>query len=142
MFFLADVASDLHWSGLTMHSGLEALVAFALVVGTGFGALQMRRILQRIRLAEIGIATASGAFFELIEARFRDWRLTPAESEIALFTLKGLDVAEIAAIRGSADSTVRAQLAKVYSKAQVSSRGQFTSLFIEDLLASPIRERP
>lgn len=142
MFFVADVASDLHWGGLTLHSGLEALVACSLVLGTAFGALQMRLILQRIRFAEIGIAAASGAFFELIEARFRDWQLTPAETEIALLTLKGLNVTDIASIRGSAESTVRAQLAKVYSKADVSSRGQFTSLFIEELLASPLSERP
>jgi DNA-binding NarL/FixJ family response regulator len=51
-----------------------------------------------------------------------------------LFTLKGLDIADIATARGSAQGTVRAQLAKVYAKAGVSNRGQLISTFIEDLL--------
>jgi len=80
---------------------------------------------------------ASGAFFDLIEVRFAEWGLTPSEAEVALFTLKGLDTADIATARGAAQGTVRAQLAKVYAKAGVSSRGQLTSSFIEDLLMTP-----
>jgi len=137
VFFMADVSRDLQWGGLTAHSGLEALVAVALVVGTMFGAVQMRRMLQQLRYAETGILAASGAFFEFIEAQFRDWRLTPAETDVALLTLKGLDISEIAAVRGAAEGTVRAQLASVYGKARVSNRGQFVSLFIEDLLQRP-----
>jgi len=53
-------------------------------------------------------------------------------------TLKGFDVAEIAKIRGAAAGTVRAQLTRVYAKASVSSRPQFISLFIEDLLDGPV----
>ena len=134
VFFIADVGQDLRWGGLDLHSGFEAVVALALIVGTAFGSLQMRQILTRIHQSETAMSFASGAFFDLIEVRFAEWGLTPSEADVALFTLKGLDIADIATARGAAQGTVRAQLAKVYSKADVSSRGQLTSIFIEDLL--------
>lgn len=146
VFFIADVGKDMLWGGLNSHSVLEAIVALALIIGTAFGALQMRQILNRIRQAETAMSIASGALFDLIEVRFQEWGLTPSEAEVALFTLKGLDIADIAQARGSAPGTVRAQMTKVYAKANVSGRGQLTSLFIEDLLvasnghASPSRE--
>lgn len=136
VFFIADVGQDLLWGGLNPHSLLEAIVALALIIGTAFGALQMRQILCRIRQAETAMSIASGALFELIEARFQEWGLTPSEAEVALFMLKGLDIADIAQARGSAEGTVRAQMTKVYAKAKVSGRGQLTSLFIEDLMVA------
>lgn len=136
VFFIADVGQDLLWGGLNLHSVLEAIVALALIIGTAFGALQMRQILNRIKQAETAMSIASGALFDLIEARFQEWGLTPSEAEVALFTLKGLDIADIAQARGSAEGTVRAQMTKVYAKAKVSGRGQLTSMFIEDLLVT------
>lgn len=144
VFFIADVGQDLLWGGLNPHSVLEAIVALALIIGTAFGAMQMRQILNRIGQAETAMSVASGALFELIEARFQEWQLTPSEAEVALFTLKGLDIGDIAKARGAAQGTVRAQMTKVYAKAQVSGRGQLTSLFIEDLMlasAGDVRAR-
>ena len=138
VFFIADVARDLAWGGLTVHSGFEAVVAIALVVGTGLGALQLRDILHRMRRAEAAASIASGAFIDLIDDRFREWGLTPAEAEVALFTLKGLGPPEIADLRNAAQGTVRAQLARIYAKAGVTSRGELSSHFIEDLLAEPL----
>lgn len=138
VFFVADVANDLRWAGLGPHSGFEAFVALTLIVGVIFGAILTRQTLHRIQRAEAGITAASGAFAELIEERFIEWRLTPAEADVALFALKGLDVKHIAALRNAAAGTVRAQLTSVYAKARVSNRGQLTSLFIEDLLAAPL----
>lgn len=134
VFFIADVGQDLLWGGLSPHSVLEAIVALALIIGTAFGALQMRQILNRIRQAETAMSVAAGALSDLIEARFEEWGLTPSEADVAMFTLKGLDTADIAQARGSAEGTVRAQLTRVYAKAHVSGRGQLTSLFIEDLM--------
>ncbi|MFN3642142.1 MAG: helix-turn-helix transcriptional regulator [Gemmobacter sp.] len=72
-------------------------------------------------------------------AQFRAWGLTPAERDVAWLALEGLDTAEIAGRRGAAAGTVRAQLARVYAKAGVSGRAQFAALFVEDLLAGPVR---
>ena len=68
------------------------------------------------------LTLARGAFAEIIATRFGQWGLTAAESEVALFTLKGCETAEIASLRGVAEGTVRAQLTSVYTKAGVSRR--------------------
>lgn len=141
VFFVGDVAGDLA-AGLTWHSGFEAVVACALLIGTILGAIQMRRALGQMERAARAQAAASAAFRDLIETRFEDWGLTPAEADVALFTLKGLDTAEIAALRGAAEGTVRAQLTRIYAKAGVAGRGQFVALFIEDLLAEPLDQGP
>ena len=141
VFFAADVFNDLRWGGLDAHTAFEGVVALALVLGVVFGALEMRRTLERNRRVEAALTVASGALAQLIDAYFKRWSLTPAESEVALLALKGFDVAEIANLRGAAASTVRAQLARVYAKAGVSNRSQFVCLFIEDLLSGPITRR-
>ncbi len=142
VFFVADVAGDFGRAGFDIHSVFEAVVSVALALGVVFGGLEMRRTLEQNRRAEAALSAASGAFAELIAARFEHWGLTPAESEVAMLALKGFDVAEIAAIRGAASGTVRAQLTRVYAKAQVSNRAQLLSLFIEDLLDRPVTPSP
>ena len=59
VFFIADVGQDLLWGGLNPHSVLEAIVALALIIGTSFGAMQMRQLLNRIRQAETAMSVAS-----------------------------------------------------------------------------------
>ena len=70
----------------------------------------------------------------MIRETFAGWGLTGTEVDVGLLALKGLNAAEIAAMRGSAQGTVRAQLTKIYAKAGVSNRAQFAALFVEDLL--------
>jgi hypothetical protein len=48
--------------------------------------------------------------------------------------IKGLDVAEIAALRGSAQGTVRAQLTRIYAKAGTTSQTGLIALFMEELI--------
>lgn len=138
VFFVADVFGDLHAVGLDLHTLFEGAVAMALVAGIVLGGVEMRRTLEQMRRAETALSVATGAFADLIDTYFSDWGLTPAEIDVALLTLKGLEVAEIAELRGAATGTVRAQLTRVYAKSGVSSRTQFVCLFIEDLLAEPI----
>ena len=87
------------------------------------------------------LAVAAGALSEVVAQRFREWGLTPAEADVAVFALKGCDVAEIAALRGSAAGTVRAQLARVYDKAGVNSRSALATLFLDDLMTAPLLKR-
>ena len=71
---------------------------------------------------------------ELLEERFAEWGLTPAESDVALFAIKGMTTAEIASLRKTSEGTVKAQTNAIYRKAGVSGRSQLLSLFIEDLM--------
>lgn len=141
-FFVADVLGDLgwpaRWAAIDAHTAVEAAVALALVIGVGFGVVETRRVIERQQQAEEALLAASGAFGELLETHFERWGLTPAERDVALMALKGLSNEEIAAVRGAAEGTVRAQSARVFAKAGVSGRAQLMSLFIEELLAETL----
>ena len=138
VFFVSDVVADLLYEGGSFHNLLEAVVSGCLVAGVMLGAVEIRRMLVRARRTEAALSVARGALGALIEDRFKTWRLTPAEVDVALLALKGFDVARIAELRGAAAGTVRAQLARIYGKAGVSSHVELLSTFIEDLLGSPI----
>lgn len=69
-----------------------------------------------------------------INLQLVDWKLTPAEKDVALMMIKGLSTHEIAELRGSAEKTVRLQASAIYSKSGLASRTQFVAYFIEDLL--------
>jgi DNA-binding CsgD family transcriptional regulator len=71
---------------------------------------------------------------ELLEERFDEWSLTPAEREVALFAIKGLSLSEIAGVRETSEGTVKAQTNAIYRKAGVTGRPQLLSLFIDDLM--------
>ncbi len=134
LFFLADAAGDWRTEGVDAHLVIEGAAAMALLAGVVFGALQIRWLVQRVRHDEAAVASARGALAELIRLRFAEWHLTAAEADVALFALKGCDIAEIAALRATAGGTVRAQLASIYAKAGVTSHVALLALFTEDLI--------
>jgi DNA-binding CsgD family transcriptional regulator len=137
-FFIADAAIDLSTGEWGFHILTEVVIALALVTGVVLGAWQMRQMIEQARRDAITLTLARGAFAEIIAARFGQWGLTAAESEVALFALKGCETAEIASLRGVAEGTVRAQLTSIYTKAGVSSRHALASLFLDDLIAGPV----
>lgn len=139
VFFVGDVIGDLREDPASIHFIFEALVTVALILGILFGAFALRRTLDLLRAQEAALDVARGALSDVIEAQFTDWGLTPAERDVGLLALKGLDVAEIAEMRGAAQGTVRAQLTRIYAKAGVSGRAQFAAWFVEDLLGQSVR---
>ena len=95
------------------------------------------RLRRELQWKEQSLARARGALADHIALRFREWGLTKSEGEVALFALKGCDVAEIARLRGAAAGTIRSQLSQIYTKAGVSSQAMLVSVFIDDLLDAP-----
>jgi len=138
VFFAADAFTDLRLTGINAHTVFEGVVTLALGLGTVVTAIVTRRTIEDTRRAAEALSLAKGAFAQVMTSRFALWQLTPAEGDVAMFTLKGLDVAEIAAARGSAPGTVRVQLAAIYRKADVSSRTQFAAIFLDDLMDGPV----
>ena len=136
-FFLADLVGDVVADGLGLHLAIEGMAAIALLVAVVLGSLQVRSLIAAARRDEAAVAAAQGAMTDLIALRFAEWQLTAAEADVALFALKGCDIAEIAALRGSAAGTVRAQLTRVYAKASVDSQSGLIALFLEELIALP-----
>ncbi len=134
VFFVGDAVVDIFAGDVGPHLYFESLVALALALGVVLGALALRQTLEELKEQDAALASARGALGDVIAAQFTDWGLTPAERDVAFLALKGLDVAEIAELRGRAAGTVRAQLTRIYAKAGVSGRAQFAAWFVEDLL--------
>ena len=138
-FFVGDIMASvlgiayqpLDWAFVEL---IEIGAAFGLVVGVVLGGLALRESFRRTRRAEEALRRASTAFMEVLEERFTDWGLTPAERDVALFAIKGMSTQEIATLRSTSEGTVKAQTNAIYRKAGVSGRPQLLSLFIEDLM--------
>lgn len=138
VFYVGDVIGDLRADPISGHFIFEAVVTAALVLGILFGAFALRRTIELLRVQDQALQVARGALSEVIDRQFQAWGLTPAERDVGFLALKGLDVAEIAEMRGAAQGTVRAQLTRIYSKAGVSGRAQFAAFFVEDLLGAAV----
>lgn len=135
-YFITDAVRDEYEpGGGTPEALLELVVAIALVSGVVLGTLAIAALVREMRRRAAVVAMARGAMAEILSARFADWRLSPAEADVALFALKGCTTAEIAALRGAAPATVRVQLSQVYAKAGVSSQPMLMSLFLDELMA-------
>lgn len=142
VFFVGDAIIDIGRADQTpdtdIGDGLEYAVAFALLIGTVFTGLELRKLMQRDRRITRQLGIASGAFEDILEAYFQSWALTGAERDVALLAIKGYSVAEIAALRNTREGTIKAQNAAIYRKAGVSGRLQLLSLFIDDLMSETL----
>lgn len=134
VFFIADAAVDIASEEWELHILAEVVIALALLAGVGLGAWQARRMIETAQANAQALQIARGAVAEIMAQRFVEWRLSAAETEVALFALKGCETPEIAALRQVAEGTVRAQLTAIYAKAGVSSRHALSSLFLEELI--------
>ncbi|SMX31495.1 helix-turn-helix transcriptional regulator [Actibacterium lipolyticum] len=147
VFFVSDIAltvvgyrtTPISWQ---TREFLEVGAAVGLLLGVVLGAIALRWAMQRSDRYKQQLRVASGAFAELLQDRFDDWALTPAEKDVALFAIKGLSTHEIAAVRNTSEGTVKAQTNAIYRKAGVSGRPQLLSLFIEDLMGDALVESP
>jgi DNA-binding CsgD family transcriptional regulator len=146
-FFVSEILASvlgipyqpLDWAFVEL---IEIGAAVGLVLGVFLGAFALRESFRRTRRAEEALRRASTAFMEVLEERFDDWGLTPAERDVALFAIKGMSLQEIATLRSTSEGTVKAQTNAIYRKAGVTGRPQLLSLFIEDLMEQDAPKPP
>jgi DNA-binding CsgD family transcriptional regulator len=138
MIPILGVPLILDWS---LHEGIELAAAWSLIMGVVMGAFALRHMRARSARVEAQLRAASGAFMELMQEKFVEWNLTPAERDVALFAIKGLSTQEIAEMRKTSEGTVKAQTNAIYRKAGVSGRPQLLSLFIDDLVEESLIDR-
>ena len=139
VFFVSDILSSvlglysapLSWQTREL---LELGAAVGLILGLILGAVLLYRALRERNIAQERLRRASGAFMDLLEERFAEWALSPAERDVALFAIKGMSTAEIGVLRQTSEGTVKAQTNAIYRKAGVTGRPQLLSVFIEDLM--------
>lgn len=144
LFFLGNIVISV--LGLTTiswfaHELIEIGAAIGLILGSILGAVALSKARRRTAYVEAQLQAASGAFSQILEQRFVDWGLTPAERDVALLSIKGMSISEIADLRNSRPGTVKAQTSAVYRKAGVSGRPQLLSQFIDELMSDSMLER-
>jgi DNA-binding NarL/FixJ family response regulator len=138
-FFVFDILSTLlglpiapiSWTFVEL---IEIGAAVGLVLGVLVGALALQQARVRSARAEEALRRAKGAFRDMLEERFLEWDLTPAERDVALFAIKGFSTHDIADLRGVSEGTIKAQTNAIYRKAGVSGRPQLLSVFIDQLV--------
>jgi DNA-binding CsgD family transcriptional regulator len=139
IFFLSDILANIiglrskpiSWRAREL---IEIGAALGLILGALLGAIALVRSNARTKRVEAQLRAAAGAFADLVDERFNDWGLTPAEFDVAWFAMKGMSTQEIAALRDTSEGTVKAQSNAIYRKAGVSGRYQLLSLFVDELM--------
>lgn len=134
--FLSEVTgwkllSALPW---VLHEIFTLITLVGLCVGMYFIARSYRLAANNTRYLAKQLDAARGAFQSGIDGYFEQWGLSEAEKDIALLTIKGMTISEIAEIRQTKQSTIKTQSSAIYKKAGVSSRAQLVSSLIEELL--------
>lgn len=147
VFFLQDILHDIVAAGrFDAHSLLESLAYLAMIAALAVEAQMLRLLLRQQALDARALSVAQGEVTEMVETWFGDWGLTAAEADVAMFTIKGFSISEIAQMRGSAEGTVKTHLNAIYRKAGVPGRAQLVSLVVEELMGRPLvpaaRARP
>ena len=139
VFFVSEILIDvlglpiapISW---TVHEAIEVGAALGLILGVVISGWALIRARARSAKAEEALRVAQSAFRDMLDERFVQWSLTPAEQDVALFAIKGFSTADIAQLRNVSEGTVKAQTAAIYRKAGVSGRTQLLALFIDELV--------
>lgn len=113
---------------------VEIGVSLGLVLGAVLGVLLALSAGREMRRAETARRVTSGEFTRVVQDYFDALGLTPAETEVAWFLLKGMSLSEIAALRNTREGTVKAQCTGIYRKAGVNGKSQLFSALVEDVL--------
>ena len=145
---ISDIIADIGHGAHIKHILQESLICIAalglllmLFFNTRAQAKHNAKLQQELAVATARstqaskeLVVAKRAFGEEIANQFSDWSFTDSESEIALYTLKGLSAKEIANLRNASEKTVRNQLTNVYRKSGTASKLGFIAWFMEGLL--------
>lgn len=144
----SDIAADVAHGASTIHLFQEAIVLLIallilcwLIIDNFLKRSQIRRLnreLEAVKTMPIPesetVLAARHQLRQAITEQFNDWQLTSSEKDVGQMLLKGYSLKEIAALRGTAEKTIRQQASSTYHKAGVPGRHAFSAWFIEDLL--------
>lgn len=144
----SDIAADISHGASTTHLLQEAtilLIAFLmlcwLILDNYLNRRQIRRLNRDLeQMTDMPapesetVLAARHQLRQAITEQFSDWQLTSSEKDVGQMLLKGYSLKEIAALRGTAEKTIRQQASSIYHKAGLPGRHAFSAWFIEDLL--------
>lgn len=152
LFF--DIGGELHAAFIyrdslsvlsLMHVGTELLASVALAAAFVIIRHEIR-LVERMRHGSNQKLVALREDFDgLVRQKFAEWKLTRSEADIALLTLRGLKISEIAAARQTQIGTIKSQLSTIFRKSGKCSRTEFVASFIDEFLdfaAAPQGRQP
>lgn len=143
MFFFFDASTDIfsYMVGEKTHSLmgwafllLEIFSAATLIFAIKILVHQMRELEAENSRQSQSLKFLRGEMENFARCKFDAWKLSPAECDIAMYMLKGLSIADIAAARSTAEGTIKAQTSNIFRKTCVSSRTELMSLFLDEFL--------
>lgn len=138
-----DIGGELHALGLfaqnfsvlaIAHLAMEAVAT----VGVGLAFVLIRQHLrqaEQVHQADQSQLRALRQDFDRhMRDRFAQWGLSAAESDVAILTMRGLKISEIALMRHTQDGTIKSQLSSIFRKSGVSTRTEFVARFMDEFL--------
>jgi DNA-binding CsgD family transcriptional regulator len=148
-FFAWDVTTDILLYlrtdtpvPVSIHLMAEFAASAALIVAIAIEVRVLLWFMRRQALLEHDLSLAGAAVEEVVINQFEHWRLTGAEQDVALFVVKGLTIAEIAAMRGSTEATVKSHLNAIYRKSGSAGRSDMLAMILDVLMGRPGGDAP
>lgn len=117
-----------------IHVASEVVATIGLVLAILMTVHYLRRIKSRFMAETELLHALRGAFDDFLSRRFAEWGLSAAERDVALLTVRGLKIVEIADMRRTQAGTIKAQLSRIFRKSGVSSRTELVARFIDEFL--------
>lgn len=122
-------------------SGLFALFSI-LTAGVGYFAMtRLKAYLEHKHFQRLAPGRGETASKEEIIRRYaREWGLSKAELDVAIFAAKGFSNTEIAEMRGSTVPTVKTQLGQIFKKTELENRYQLMAFVTDEVCVMAERE--
>jgi DNA-binding CsgD family transcriptional regulator len=141
LFFAYDIIGDVLDDSENIFHILVELIVFLAILAVLFRELHQVRLLNNeVWEQQIKTARLTGELLAVMRDQFRQWGLSPSESEVALLLIKGLSMREISEARQVKEKTVRQQATSIYSKSGYAGRHELVAHFIEDLMNDVLNE--
>jgi DNA-binding CsgD family transcriptional regulator len=143
LVFGIDIAVELHNDLLDdqrltrwqlAHLATETIAVGLLLVGFVLSQREFHRLRHSEARQSDTLALLRGHFDDILVERFKAWGLSRAESDIALLSLRGLKISEIARLRETKEGTIKAQLSSIFHKAGIGTRTELLGLFMDEFL--------
>jgi DNA-binding NarL/FixJ family response regulator len=135
IFFAYDIIVDVINDGDSLVHLFIELMVFVAISYVLFRELQhVSRLNQAITTERSKTARLAGELFNVMQAQFVQWKLSPSEKNVALLLIKGLSMKEIAEARDVKEKTIRLQASAIYIKSGHAGRHELAAYFIEDLI--------
>lgn len=143
MIFGSDIGIELHNELLEgqrltrwqiLHLATKTFAVGLLLFGYILSQREIRRLSHEETRQLDTLAVLRGHFDNIIFRRFEIWGLSKAECDVALLSLRGLKISEIALLRKTKEGTIKAQLSAIFHKAGIGTRTQLLALFMDEFL--------